>query len=291
VIGNSATVSTLVTGAKLIINSTDSILIPVGSSSQRPGNAGGTDTRGMIRYNTSTGAPEYYDGSAWSSFASAFTIITDEQFNGDGINANFTLAQASTTAAIIVSINGVMQIPTLAYSVTGIDSKTLAFSEIPEPGDIIDVRRLTTTSTVSSIASPNTYMQLVCDDLGANILTGTGSATVTTSFNTSGAQVSYVANVAVASASTPTTIDTIDNTKYRSAKYIVQCTNGANYQVSELLVISNGTTATATTYAVIQTGGNLGVVSATQSGTNTLVQFTAANASNNVRIKKDYIAI
>jgi hypothetical protein len=45
VIGNSATTSTLVTGAKLIVNTTDSILIPVGSTAQRPGSQQAAQTQ------------------------------------------------------------------------------------------------------------------------------------------------------------------------------------------------------------------------------------------------------
>jgi hypothetical protein len=81
----------------------------------------------------------------------------------------------------------------------------------------------------------------------------------------------------------------MDNTKYRSAKYLIQVTNGTNFQVSEALVISNGTTATIVNYGTVQTNGNLGIVAATQSSTNTLVQFVAANSSNQVRVKKTYM--
>ena len=287
-IGNSATTSTLVRGAKLIVNSTDSMLLPTGTTAQRPSNSSGTDVTGMFRFNTTLGYIEFYTGTAWQGVTSQFTVITDEQFNGTGSQTVFTLGGASTTAATIVSINGVMQIPTLAYSVSG---TTLTFTEAPASTDIIDVRRLVTTQSITSIASTNGYMGFVADNAGANITTGTGTATVTTSFEPNGAQVSYIANVSVASANTATTIDTIDNTKYRSGKYVVQVTNGAKYQVQEVLVVSDGTTATSVAYGTLQTNGNLGVVQATQSGTNTLIQFIAANATNTVRIKKDYIAI
>jgi hypothetical protein len=289
IIGGNATSSTPVRGAKLQINSTDSLLLPVGTNAQRPSNTGGTDTQGMLRYNTTTNGMEVFNGTSWSSFSTSFTVIADGQFTGDGTTTAFTLATAQTTASCIVSINGVVQIPTLAYSVSG---TTLTFTEAPKSTDIIDVRMLTTTATVTSIASTNGYMGFAVDNYGANVTTGTGSAVVTTSWNPLGAQVSYIANVSVSSANTATTIDTIDNTQYRSAKYIVQVTNGANYQVQEVLVISDGsTTATAVTYGTLQTNGNLGVVQVTQSSTNTLVQFIAANATNNVRIKKDYLAI
>jgi hypothetical protein len=134
-------------------------------------------------------------------------------------------------------------------------------------------------------------MGVSADNSGVYISTGTSSAVNTTVFNTTGAVVGQIANVAIASSSSPTTIDTIDNTLYRSAKYLVQVTNGAKYQVMEALVISDGTTPQIVTYGTLQTNGNLGVLSATQSGSNTLVQFTATGTSNNVRITKDYLII
>jgi hypothetical protein len=77
-------------------------------------------------------------------------VIADEQFAGDGSTVAYTLGSTQTTASCIVSINGVVQIPTIAYSVSG---TTLTFTEAPEPGDIIDVRQLTTTTTVTTISN------------------------------------------------------------------------------------------------------------------------------------------
>jgi len=287
VIGNTATTGNLVTGAKLIINSTDAILLPVGSNAQRPSSSGGTDVAGMIRFNNYSNSVEYYTGSGWQGSGSTFTLITDQQITADGSASSWTLTQSTTTAGVIVSINGVVQIPTLAYSVTS--GTTLTFTEIPASGDIIDVRILTTTQSVSSIASANGYMGISADNNGVYISTGTSTPTNTTYWSTTGAQVSAIGNVSVGASAT--TIDTVDNTKFRSAKYVVQITNGSSYQVMEALLISDGTTATVTTYGVVSTGSSLGTLSATQSGSNALLQFTGASAGNQVRIKKDYIAV
>ena len=186
-IGNSATVATLVRGAKLQINSTDSILLPAGTNAQRPGSSGGTDTAGMFRFSTTATALEVYDGAAWSSLTSAFTVITDENFNGDSSAVDFTMAASSTTAATIVSINGILQIPTLAYSVSG---TTLTFTEAPQTGDLIDVRRLSTTATVTQIASVNGYMSIQLDNAGTYFYTGTSSPTLRTKLFSNGAMLS-----------------------------------------------------------------------------------------------------
>ena len=289
-IGGSATTSTLNSGVKLHVNSTDSMIIPTGTAAQRPGAAGYTDVTGMLRFNTTSGTIEWYTGTQWGAATTQFTVITDEQFNGDGSTVDFTLSGSTTTASTIVSINGVMQIPTLAYSI--VTGTTLRFTEAPASGDLIDVRRLTTTQTLTGINSTNGKMALSADNDGVYIYTGgAGATSVTTYWNTAGAQVNTVANVVVSSANVATTVLTMDTTTYRSAKIVVQATQGANYQVVESLVISNGTTATASTYGIVQTNGNLGVISATQSGTNTLVQFIATNTNTNVRVKTDYITI
>jgi hypothetical protein len=290
VIGGSATTSTLVNGAKLVVNSTDSIMLPVGSTAQRPGAAGHTDTTGMFRYSTTLGSVEWYTGSTWQGATTSFTIITDEQFSGDGSEVNFTLGGAITTAGTIVSINGVMQIPTLAYSITGVGNNILTFTEAPAVSDVIDVRRLTTTQTVNGLFSTTgfTSVDVSGDNTGIVFKTGTASAANVAIITPTGAFVNTNANVSVSSANTPTTIDTMDNTKYRSAKYVVQITNGASYQVSEALVITNGTTSTVAEYGTVRTGANLGVLSATVSGSDTLIQFIAANATNSVRVQKNY---
>ena len=191
VIGNSATTSTLVTGAKLIVNTTDSILIPSGTTAQRPGSTGGTDTAGMIRFNTSNAQLEFYNGSSWTNTGTSFTVVASDTFDGDDNTTIFTLGAAATTQSVIVSLNGVLQIPTTAYSVSG---STLTFTSPPATGDKIEVRRFSTTATVSTFESSNGYVSFVATNSFANINAGTSSATTRMSFNTAG-NVSMSANI------------------------------------------------------------------------------------------------
>jgi len=97
------------------------------------------------------------------------------------------------------------------------------------------------------------------------------------------------ANVAISSANTATTIDSFS--AYRSAKYIVQATNGAKYQTMEALVVTDGTTPQVVVYGTVSTNGNLGIVTATASAGTTTIQFIAANASTNVRLWRQYLPI
>ena len=160
--------ATQTTNAIVAFNATNSILMPVGNTAQRPG----TGVLGMLRYNSTLDALEQYTSTGWDEVGgTAFTIITNDEFNGDGSTVAFTLSESATTDSCIVSINGVVQIPTAAYSVS---STTLTFTEAPLSGDVIDVRILTTTTTVTSIQ--NTSGNAVVETLDtANTVQITGS--------------------------------------------------------------------------------------------------------------------
>jgi hypothetical protein len=127
-------------------NATNSVLMPVGNTAQRP-----VGSTGQLRFNSTVNSLELFDNTQWVQVGvPEFTLITDQQFNGDGSTLVFTLGANATTAGTIVSINGVQQIPTTAYAVSG---TTLTFTEAPAPGDLIDVRNLTTTTSVTQISN------------------------------------------------------------------------------------------------------------------------------------------
>jgi hypothetical protein len=59
----------------------------------------------------------------------------------------------------------------------------------------------------------------------------------------------------------------------------------------EALVIHDGTTPTITTFGVVSTSGNLGILTTGISGGTLSVNFVAANNGTNVRISKQYMLI
>ena len=138
--------ATPVTGAIVNIGSTNSIVMPKGTTGERPG----TGTVGMVRFNTTSDGLEQYSSTGWSPMGSVFTIIASDSFSGDGSTTAFTLTDSQTTASCIVTINGIVQTPTTAYSVS---TTTLTFTEAPVSGDAIEVRKLTTTSTATSLSN------------------------------------------------------------------------------------------------------------------------------------------
>jgi hypothetical protein len=159
--------STQVANAVLSLNSTNSLVVPVGNIGQRPDPA----QVGMLRFNTEDDTVEFYtDAEGWRSAAQQFTVIASETFTGSGYTKVFTLNSPQTTDSVIVSINGVVQIPTTAYTVSG---TTLTFSVAPSPGYTIEVRSLTTTTSVTQLSnSPETAVVSVDDAVGTVNITG-----------------------------------------------------------------------------------------------------------------------
>ena len=130
------------------VGTADSMMPPVGNTAQRPSSA----VVGMVRFNTTLDSLEQYSSAdGWEAVgALTFTTIASETFDGDNSTVAFTLSDSQTTASCIVSINGVVQLPTTAYGVSG---TTLTFTEAPLSGDKIEVRKITTTQTITNISS------------------------------------------------------------------------------------------------------------------------------------------
>jgi len=127
---------------------------------------------------------EYYANSEWKTADASFTVIASDTFDGDGSTVAFTLGASQTSAGCVVSINGVVQLPTSAYGVVG---TTLTFTEAPASGDKIEVRRFTTTTTVTEIASDDGYNTVSpADATGVVIKTGTSAANTRWTFDTDG---------------------------------------------------------------------------------------------------------
>ena len=164
-------------GTTLKVNGTGSMMIPVGTSAQRPGLSGNVDMAGMVRFNTSIGIMEFYDGSQWQTTQGSFTVVADNQFTASGSANTFVLSGPATTSGTFVTINGVVQIPVLAYTISG---STLIFNETPVSSDVIDARVITTTTTVQSMNNNTSSVTLNSDSYGNALVTIAGTLITTT---------------------------------------------------------------------------------------------------------------
>ena len=162
------------TGTGLVqISGNSGIVIPTGNTAQRPtGN-----TTGTFRYNNILNQLEYNNGSAWiqvGSGGSGNVIVIDQQITPDGTNATYTLTQTTTQAGILVSINGISQLPSVSYTVTG---NAITFTETPTTTDIIDIRFLAAASSQNQIFNSNANTLVQTQD-GGNITFTSSNSTI-----------------------------------------------------------------------------------------------------------------
>jgi len=154
--------ATATTDVTLKVDSTDSMMVPAGTTGERPSSG----VTGMLRFNSTLNSIEYYDNSAWASISSDFTVATSQTFSGDDSTTAFTLssltgADSYTVAGVLVMLNGVVQEPTTVYGISG---TTLTFTTAPATGDLIEVRKFTTTTTVNAIADVDGDTQIQVEE-------------------------------------------------------------------------------------------------------------------------------
>jgi hypothetical protein len=128
------------------IDTTTGLVIPNGTTAQRPG----TPSSGTLRFNSSINEVEVYDGSSWETVGSSSASIVTQTITGDGSTTVFTLSQSATAGSIIVSINGVLQVPDSGYTVSG---TSLTVAEAMATSDVMEVRFISTLSTVTEVTN------------------------------------------------------------------------------------------------------------------------------------------
>lgn len=103
------------------------IRIPTGSAATRPDNP----VFGMIRFNTTSGLVEFYNGTVWNTLSAggAVNYVVDN-FTGDGSTTVFTMSETeSDEQQIIVFVGSIYQDPATAYTVDG--SLDITFTSAP----------------------------------------------------------------------------------------------------------------------------------------------------------------
>jgi hypothetical protein len=82
-------------------------------------------------------ATKYYVDQSISN-----TAVTNQILYGNSVATAFTLNRSTTTAAALIILNGITQVPDQSYAMVPSPSTNLVFSEAPETGDVIDIRFL-----------------------------------------------------------------------------------------------------------------------------------------------------
>ena len=131
-----------------IISSSTALKIPSGDDAARP-----LGVPGYTRFNTASTVLEFFDGVEWIPVTNK---VTSQTFAGDGTNVTYSLSQSTTLAGCLISINGTMQQPSVAYSIS---TNSITFSEILLTTDIVDVRFLGGVTSLSGTVANDLSVQ------------------------------------------------------------------------------------------------------------------------------------
>ena len=215
----------------------------------------------------------------WVDATDAWT--SSEHINlasGKAFYLNGTLETAATQTLTNKTIDGASNTLTvrIANDVSGLGTGVATFLATPSSANLASAVTDETGSGALVFANTPT---LVTPVLGAATATSVGFADTLTGSATATAGTSA------------TTIDTFAVATYSAAKYIVQLKNaGGDIEVIEVLVAVDGANNVyLTEYADVQSNGELGTTNAVLSGTDVLLQVTAAAANTVVKVSKTYI--
>jgi len=215
----------------------------------------------------------------WVDATDAWTF--SEHINlasGKAFYLNGTLETAAAQTLTNKTINGADNTLTvrIANDVSGLGTGVATFLGTPTSANL--AAAVTGETGTGGLVFANTPT-LVTPVLGAATATSIGFADTLTGSATATAGTSA------------TTIDTFAVATYSAAKYIVQLKNaGGDIEVIEVLVAVDGANNVyLTEYADVQSNGELGTTNAVLSGTDVLLQVTAAAANTAVKVSKTYI--
>jgi hypothetical protein len=187
-------------GNVILTNATTAFKVPTGDTLSRPT----VVDSGYIRYNTSDGVLEVFNGSVWLS---AQARLATQTIYGNGVNSTFTLDSPAYASDLLVVVNGVVQNPSVAYVTSG---NTITFAEIPTATDVVVIRYIS-----QSVSTNSTISSVTVNDTTIFTLTAL-----------------------------PAVLDAFSVLAYRAAKYMFHVTlpDGQTY-FSEVLASHNGTDA------------------------------------------------
>lgn len=221
------------------------LTVPAGNTAQAPSGV----AAGSVRYNSEYSSLEFYTGVSW---VQTTVQVLDQVINPDGSSNTYTLSRSTTQSGILVMLNGVVQTPGVAYTVSG---DQITFIETPLTTDNIQIRFISGGQTVTS--------DLVADP--APVYINTSASAVDTFDKTIYRTAKYLVQVSDSA-----------NVKYQS---------------SEILVTHDGTNAFITTYNVTNTNGNISGFSVNVSGNNINLRGITTGGNCAVKLQKTYIKV
>ena len=263
-----------------------------------------TQSNGTYYLKLANTASGYANTSAniYLTYNAASEILTANYFSGNGIYltgiAASTASSANTANTANIANTLLITNPSSGTYYVKFGSANSGQSQVSANNNFTfnantDQLIVPSINVISSAASTNTTSGalIVGGGLGVSGNTWVGGG-LNISSNTSGASLSTTIIQTTLATTSQTAIDTWSSNTYRTAKYLVQMTQGSNYHSTELLMVQNGTTVFLTQYGEVTTGTILGTFDATvSSGTLSLLLTPSSANSMTINIVKDLISV
>lgn len=230
--------------AVVTIATTSALQLPSGTTAQQPTPVYG----GAIRWNNITNTLEVYTGSGWVSLLGQ---INNQTITPDGTNTVYTLDYSTTAEGIIVSINGTLQQPGVAYTVAGTQ---ITFTEIPLVTDIVSIRYI----AAGTVTAENTQ-----EVSPANIALTTSHVIV----------------------------DSFDQASYRSVRYLASTTAASSAEFADFAIVQMGSTVNVSNVNRVVTGSTLTTFIANVSGTTVRLWANTVAGTANIKLQKTYFVV
>lgn len=254
---------------------------------------------GEVGINTADGILYYKDPS--DNIKNIQTIITNT-YAVLNVNSSLLIA-ASNSSILTIDSTGAITLNTDVISdkyTIGVKSGTTSQEGVVQLYDGINSTSTSYAATANSVktvydlslnlqnvnATQNTSISAAYDTANS-IINGTS---VVKQLNFATANIS--SNVIVTSANTSNQVlDLFSTTNFRSAKYLIQVTSGTDYQISEILLLHNGTNSYIAEYGLIATNVNLMSYDTDISSGNVRLLMSPVNTINNVNVVRTSISV
>jgi len=221
----------------------------------------GTDKAGFVaRVKTDGSAIELVDPSELQ-----FNDAKRQTINGDGSQTVFALDFYTQEANAMVFVGGVIQDPSVHYSIDAVNQQITFNSAIPVGTQAVIIAQ--STNSVGVLDPGSVGVETLADNVKAfiqsnDVVVGT-SATVVSSFNKG---------------------------SYRSAKYVVTAELNGEFETRECLVTHDGTNAYIVEYGIVFTGASLlGDTDVQVNGSSIELTYTAVGVGAVVKVAAVYV--
>ena len=237
--------------ANPVLTGTGGIKVPVGNTSER------VNTQGMVRFNSSTGLLEYYDGTTYKGLDIGPTVssVNASNFESSALPTNIVITGSNFSSSVLVKFIGANGVETSSASVTR-DSATQVTAQIPDTiTSVNEPYKIQVTNTSSGFSGilENAFnidaapvFGVASGSLGTLITNGAGSSlTAVTATDDEGDSVTF----SVTSGSLPSGITLNSNGTFAgnanavssntTSTFSVTATDGTNTSVRQYTITVN----------------------------------------------------